>query len=42
VRCVTQVDQPAGRLSGSTTQTSPTSLDAATAAPAPTAARSQA
>jgi predicted ArsR family transcriptional regulator len=50
VRCVTQVDQPAGRAGSlprastgnSTTETSPTSLDAATAAPAPTAARSQA
>jgi predicted ArsR family transcriptional regulator len=43
VRCVTQVDQPAGRASPSrTTETSPTSLDAATAAPTPTAARSQA
>jgi predicted ArsR family transcriptional regulator len=47
VRCVTQVDQPAGRApqrarAGTrTTETSPTSLDAATA-PGPTAARSQA
>jgi predicted ArsR family transcriptional regulator len=40
VRCVTQVTQSAGRPNPATT--SPTSLDAVPAAPAPTSARSQA